>query len=170
MKYVTIQDCHARLFQIALDADPSEQTPSYASNEKGMRELEGILQRVRQSWYRGFLGKAAYLFVAINKGHLFLNGNKRLSLVVTMEFFYRNGFSVRKTVRHRTYLEWFSASFPSYSLADGNFGSVYEWAFYNLNKAVASSTAAHFDSLKETIEDFFRISMQLATVKRTRRR
>jgi len=160
MKYISIQDCHKILFQIAIDFDISEDTPHYSVHKKGILELEGIFQRVQQSWYRGVLTKAAYLFVGINKGHFFPNGNKRLSLVIAIEFLYRNGFAKQKPIRKKTYAQWFGKHFPDYTLTHTQFPAVYEWAFYNLNKAVASDTKSSFDELKEKVEDFLRLALK----------
>ncbi len=96
-----------------MEFDASEQMPHYAFNKKGMTELEGIFERVRGPWYEGALAKAAYLFVAINKGHLFLNGNKRLSFIVMMDFLYRNDFR-QKTIGHGVLVRWFHKEFPEY--------------------------------------------------------
>lgn len=159
MQYVTLQDCYEELFQIAMEFDASERAPDYRSNRKGLQELEGILKRVRESWYRGLIVKAAYLFVAICKGHLFINGNKRLSLIITLDFLYRNGFTRQKPVTRRSYRRWFAAEFPQYVLVNRRLPSTYGWAYYNLNKAIASDTVNSFNDLKWKVEKFLRFSV-----------
>lgn len=101
------------------------------------------------------LKKAAYLFVAINKNHPFVNGNKRLSLVVTLDFLYRNRFNRQKPITRKAYKNWFKKEFSSYKLVNKRFRTMYGWAFYNLNKAVASDKENSFDLLKLKVEASF---------------
>ena len=55
-------------------------------NKKG--QLESILDFVREDTYYPTLeDKATYLFFSINKGHCFVDGNKRASIVLTAYFF-----------------------------------------------------------------------------------
>lgn len=160
MQYVTLHDCKIRLFRLAIEFDPSEQTPDFTLHQKGMTDLEGILERVQSDWYPDILNKAAYLFVAVNKGHLFLNGNKRLSLLVLLDFLYRNNY-FHKRISRKKYTEWFQIEFPSYAVSDTTFHTLYGWAFYNLNKAVASNTVYNFDALKSKVEAFLEMGMKM---------
>ena len=160
MNYVTIKICKEELFQIAIEFDVSQDTPHYTTNKEGMEKLEGILNRVKNSWYPERFSKAAYLFVAICKNHLFFNGNKRLALVITLHFLYQNGLNKHKPITKKAYINWFNKEFANYKLSNKKFRTMYGWAFYNLNKAVASDTENSFDYLKQKVEEFFRLYMK----------
>lgn len=151
-KYVSIDDCKNRLFKIALDFDESENTPSYNINSIGVGKLEGVLFRCRESWYGNLQSKAAFLFVSINKGHYFVNGNKRLALIVVLEFLYVNKV-LFKNYEKEKYKKWIEANFPEYEIVDRSFVKNFGWAFYNLNKAVANSKE-NFGVLKKKVANF----------------
>lgn len=152
--YLNLEDCFERLFDVALEFDESESTPHYADNHYGLESLNGVLERVQEYWYEGIYGKATYLFLAINKGHFFINGNKRLALILTLEFLKENGYTPKR-IRLRKYLSWFENNFPNYKVSDKNFDRNYGWAFFNLNKAVADSQVDH-DDLKEKVNKFLK--------------
>ena len=157
MKYVTIEECKQTLFKLAIEFDLSERTPDYTLNIQGMEKLEGVLSQVQQNWYRGLFKKAAYLFISINKGHFFINGNKRLALVITLEFLYKNRVE-HKIIKEQNYINWFKKEFDTFELSDNTFNRVYGWAFYNLNKAIASSHD-DFHSLIDKLYRFFKFSL-----------
>jgi len=158
MKYVLLEECYFGIFQSAIDFDVSEMTPHYGANKKGLEKLEGALERIKESYYRGKFEKAAYLLLTINKGHFFPNGNKRLALILSMYFLYKND-SVHKPISKESYKVWFGKNFGSFRLSKTTFNTVNGWAFYNLNKAIAADQR-DFDTLKKLVEEYFRFSME----------
>lgn len=153
MRYISIYDCKNSLFTEALKFDITEQTTDYITQTEGIAKLEGILVQIQQRYYRTFFQKAAYLFLAVNKGHFFENGNKRLALVLLVTFVYQNQGQFRVVSKQR-YRNWFKKNFPDYTLRRTHFRYSIGWAFYNLNKATASSADRDFDNLKKSVEDF----------------
>ena len=74
-----------------------EEVPHYQDEQSGIEKLKGVFQGVRMDeFYPDFFDKAAYLFIQINEGHFFSNGNKRLALVVTAVFVRINEFLFQK--------------------------------------------------------------------------
>lgn len=68
-----------------------EEIPSYRT-ERGFGGFCATLERVKDDiFYPDLFSKATYLFININKGHFFSNGNKRLSIVVLFYFLVING-------------------------------------------------------------------------------
>jgi len=54
--------------------------------------LKAIIEFVQNdSYYSTIEEKASYLFYALNKGHVFIDGNKRTAVVLTAYFFELNG-------------------------------------------------------------------------------
>lgn len=91
-----------------------------------------------------------------------MNGNKRLSLVITMTFFYQNGGKHIKTSKE-TYKKWFLENFPNYKCSNSyNFETDEGWAFYHLNKAMASSVEK-FEKLKKTVISFFQTFTEMSS-------
>ena len=45
----------------------------------------------KKDLYRGLIGKASILFYLLIKNHPFQNGNKRIAIMTTLYFFYKNG-------------------------------------------------------------------------------
>jgi prophage maintenance system killer protein len=158
MKYVSLDDCCNALFDLAIDFDLHENTPRYEDNKIGTEKLNATLNHVQQDWYPTKLEKAAYIFVSINKGHFFANGNKRLALIVTLFFLYENNFK-HKNIQKKEFKKWFSKNFPKHKLSRSKFRTIYGWAFYNLNKAIAASNKK-FDELKDSIRDFLTLFLE----------
>lgn len=159
MEYVTLEDCTERLFQLAIAFDAAEQTPSYEKNIEGQKKLSGILQQSKNDWYGTCFKKAAYLLTAITKGHVFINGNKRIALLVLLDFLYRNGYR-HKSISKESYKRWFKAEWADYKLTHPHLTPIHAWAFYNLSKAVASDDGRSFDVLKKKVESFLDFSMK----------
>src|SRR3989338_7247081 len=77
-----------------------EEVPQYKNETPGMGKLLGVLEKARMDiYYPSLLDKATYLFVAINKGHFFSNGNKRLALVIALGFLALNERRLRSFSR-----------------------------------------------------------------------
>lgn len=154
INYITIEDCYIKLFQLAIEFDLNEKTPPYQENLDAVKNLEGILLNVQNpNYYKSFAQKYAYLILAINKGHHFINGNKRLALIISIVFAYINGYKVKNSTK-LVYKNWFKEYFPDYNFINKDFKKKYGTAFYNLNIAIASSDKS-FDELKVILENFF---------------
>ena len=68
---------------------------NYLGEPIGMKEVEGCLERVQWDYVVEVIPKATQLFLCINLGHYFSNGNKRLALVTLSSFFVENGYAFR---------------------------------------------------------------------------
>ncbi|MBU1044616.1 MAG: hypothetical protein KJ915_09515 [Candidatus Omnitrophica bacterium] len=160
MFYLKIRDCNDFLFDFALKFDKTEKTDHYNLNLGGVNKLEGILERIQWGFYKGFYEKASSLFLFINGGHLFINGNKRLALSLLLGFAFINGYWV-SNVRKDVYKKWFKEHFPKYKLSRKRFKTVYRWAMYNFNRATADSRHHNcgFDDLKRKAESFLKIHL-----------
>lgn len=138
--------------------------PIYEEDEKGIKQLEGLLMRIQDDiYYRGFYKKAAYLFVALTTGHYFENGNKRIAIFSYIYFSQINKFKFIG-VSEKKYKEWFKKYFPNYKLDMHKFRSNVGWALYNLNRAINIKQESHieghiykFDDLKQIAENFMRL-------------
>lgn len=75
-----------------LNNDSSDPLPDY--RKENSENLEKILGFVRSDLYPTLVDKSAYLFVAVVKGHIYSNGNKRLGFVTLMYFLFINGFAL----------------------------------------------------------------------------
>lgn len=162
MRYITIKECVDHIFDEALQFDESKLTEPYKNDKRGIVLLEGILDQIRSDLYATFYEKAAFLFVSINKGHFFQNGNKRLALILLLHFINKNDgtYTIRK---QQTYADLFKRRFPNYTPSPNEFRYVVGWACYNLNKAVAAATRDEksFDELKKDVEEFLRLMCQI---------
>lgn len=148
--------CRSKIFPFAMKFDPLEETPEYAMSRTGVMQLEGVFQRAQYSWYRGILPKAAYMLMAVNKGHYFINGNKRLALVCSMTFLYINGY-VAKPHSTEEYYIWLQKHFSQVVFQDTGFHTEIGWAMYYLNKCIAADPR-DFDTLKRLVERFLRFA------------
>lgn len=73
----------------------SDPVPHYIEETKGCEQISSTLLRIQEDYYRNFFSKATYLFLSLNKGHFFTNGNKRLSATFLKLFYTLNGYIVR---------------------------------------------------------------------------
>lgn len=99
-------------------------------NESEVRNLSILPQTIfyGTEQYPTFLSKAAILFYKINKGHVFPNGNKRMSVICLASFLFINGKKLSATSEEAR------------------------------DKALelANSDAKHFDSVKIELENWIR--------------
>ncbi len=156
MHYITTEEC-LPLFKIALEFNKAEDTPDYGLNSRGIEKLDAVLKQSRSSWYKGVYEKATYIFLSINKGHFFINGNKRLALIITLYFLYQNG-KVHKKKTLVEYQSWFKEKFPEYNFEHEEFREAHALGFYNFNIAIAASHE-HFDTLKKKVKNFLETFM-----------
>lgn len=136
-----------------------EEVPDYANDSKGMPQVLGVLERVRMdTYYPTILEKAAYLLIAINKGHFFGNGNKRLALVTSTVFLVLNDAVLREESKE-FYKELLSRLFPEYnSWTDFPDFSPTDYATYHLSIIIADSGTYNIphDVLKERVLTFLK--------------
>jgi death-on-curing protein len=134
-----------------------EEVPEYELHREGIQKLVGVLERTRMdAYYPSLLEKAAYLLIAINKGHFFSNGNKRLALVAMTAFLTLNNKNL-KYVSKDSYRELLSRLFPEYT-SETDFAEFMgtDFATYNLSIIIADSAAYSIDheSLKGRVLAF----------------
>ena len=133
----------------------------YLKEPDSMKQVEGCLERVQWDYVQDVIPKATQLFICINKGHYFENGNKRLALVTLLSFLLENGYGFRDNLDKAEYSELLERIFPGFEDFDGedDFTSI-EFAYYNLTIIVADSGKYGFthDQLKEKVEKFLKYS------------
>lgn len=149
------------IFDLIRDAYTArEQVPDYRSEQKGIDKLVAVLEMVQaDEYYPDIVSKATHLFVEINKGHFFSNGNKRLALVCTMLFLAINECelsTLHTKDEHRLKLKSAFSTFKSFEDDTRFFPE--EFGLYNLSIIVADSykyTDGNFDALKASVQDYF---------------
>ena len=139
------------------------QKPIYENDEKGLEQLESLLQRIQTKYYPDYYKKAAYLFVALSTSHYFENGNKRIALFSYIYFHQINNFRFR-SIKQNQYKKWFRSHFPNYKLSKEKFMSNAGWALYNFNRAMNIKLKSHeeghsynFDELKDITENSIKL-------------
>lgn len=144
---------------IATRYSQSEEVPSYR-DEKGFPDLISTLERVKEdNYYPDLYSKAAYLFINLNQGHFFSNGNKRLS-IVALTFFLGLNLCVFKNENKEWYKEKLINLFPECSDIDfedfSDFTSV-DFCVYHLAIRTAASGKYNIDHqvLKDRVYKFF---------------
>lgn len=139
----------------------SEEVPAYESYTNDLAKLSGVLAGVKQDFYPSLAQKAAYLFLQINKGHFFPNGNKRLALVTALSFITINDRRIKELTLNE-YQFLIKKLFPRYEQFV-NFPDFFpeEAALYNLSIAVADSHkyVNDFEELKKSVEAFFEFAL-----------
>lgn len=137
-----------------------EEVPQYTLEQAGVEKCLGILERVKTDFYPSLMTKTTYLFIQINKGHLFSNGNKRLALVTAMGFLNINNKKIAQKDK-RDFKDKLLELFPKYKdhLEDQEDFAPQEYALYNLSIIVADShkyiPENDFDYLKNKVIEFF---------------
>jgi len=135
-----------------------EEVPDYRGEAIGYEKLLGVLERVRMdTYYPDLLDKAAYLLIAINKGHFFSNGNKRLALVTTTVFLDINERRLRESSK-KDYKLLLGQLFPEYQeWSDFAEFTSTDFATYHLSIVIAESGALNieYDDLKVRVRRFF---------------
>ena len=126
----------------------------YLTEPEAMLQIEGCLERVKWDYVRGIIPKATQLFICINKGHYFENGNKRLALVTLLSFLLENGYGFRENLDKGEFAEQLEKLFPDFEdfEDEDDFVST-EFAYYNLTIIVADSGKYNYlhDELKEKV-------------------
>lgn len=140
-----------------------EHAPSYEEETAGVEKLLGVFERVRaDNFYPSLVSKAACLFIQINKGHFFSNGNKRLALAIAVGFLQINESPIQQLPRI-TYHKKLTELFPTFTNYQ-NFDDFHpeEFGFYHLSIIVADSAKyiQSFDELKEKVESFIKFSIE----------
>jgi death-on-curing family protein len=140
-----------------------DRLPDYSKEKRGCEDFVSVLDRVKLNYYNDVYDKASFLFISLNKGHYFSNGNKRLSLFTSLLFMFINGF---KLVHHskQEYENKLRIIFPEYSdyKEYKEFNSV-NYAYYNLTLIIAESNILNIsnDELKLRLKKFLKFSLEL---------
>lgn len=139
----------------------SDPIPHYSNEIHGINRVKDVLKSIEQSYYPDFYSKASYLFLSINKGHFFSNGNKRLATTLLKIFYTINGFEAKENplpdLKIRT-----NQNVPNLEIDKLDvefFNNDEELIFlYGLAKAIAKLDMLdfRFDKLKEIVEEFLR--------------
>jgi death-on-curing family protein len=134
-----------------------EEVPIYRDNQEGIAKLLGVLERARMDeYYPTLLDKATHLIIAINKGHFFSNGNKRLALVIMTFFLAINDKDLKKSSKD-SYRELLSILFPEHTeCIDFPDFAATDFATYNLSIIIADSGTYNLEYgiLKERVLEF----------------
>jgi len=160
MYYPTKKD-FAVIFRIIHEhLEGDEKPPQYEIEEKGLKRFRGITEMAKLGYYEGFFKKLTAIFVGINKGHFFSNGNKRLALVTALDFIFSNKYMIRRYSKDK-YAAKIKETFPGFDkFKDYKDFSVEEFAFYNVAIIVADSQeyVESHDDLKGRVETFLRFA------------
>ena len=148
----------------------NEEVPAYESYKDDIAKLSGVLSGVKSdTFYPSLAQKAAYLFLQVNKGHFFPNGNKRFALVTAISFININDYRI-KELTFDEYQFLIRKLFPRYERFQ-SFPDFFpeEFALYNLSIIVAESHkyVDNFEELKKSVEAFFEYALiEASSVKR----
>lgn len=136
----------------------NDPVPEYDKDPLGCSKIVSVLKSIQHSYYPNFYSKSAYLFLAINKGHYFINGNKRLAAVMLKIFYTLNGYKVEFNRSPVIELRDLYGEFINIVIEniDINFfdGDDQLSFLYTLAKATATIEIAEigFDQLKKNLE------------------
>ena len=98
--YFSKEDLENAFREVETHYTKHEEVPDYRCETVGLGKLFGVLEKVQMdTFYPSLFDKATYLFISINKGHFFSNGNKRLALVVGLGFLALNQKRLRSFSR-----------------------------------------------------------------------
>lgn len=160
MLYIGKDDLEIIFGIIAEHYTNQEEIPNYSSEEAGIEKLLGVYERVKMNHYTTLIDKVVYLFIQINKGHFFSNGNKRLALVSSIGFLFLNEKEVKQLTREE-FKKILISLFPlcESDIEDHEEFNSGEFALYNLSIIVADShkylPEGDFNMLKQKVSDFF---------------
>lgn len=156
--YLTQADLEHAFDEVEAHYAKHEEVPCYKEETRGLEKLLGVLEKVQMDMlYPSLLDKATYLFVQINKGHFFSNGNKRLALVIALGFLTLNE-ALLKNFSRKKYKEKIKKLFGDVSFEEYPEFTPEEFALYHLSLIVAEShkyVGDDFDALKQKVHDFF---------------
>jgi len=134
---------------------------NYLGESLAMEHLAGCLERVQWDYIQDFMPKAAQLFLCINKGHFFFNGNKRMALVVLTLFLIENGYEFKNNLNKDDYTKYLKKLFPNFNNFENesNFKPD-EFGFYNLTIITADQKSSDYpnDELKNKVENFLKFA------------
>lgn len=135
IRYITIEEVKFAAHELARKHMTwNESIPDFGTRFPNVLErcLVAPQQRfARKHLYKGLIGRASILFYLLIKNHPFQNGNKRIAVMTTLYFFYKNE-------------KWLTVSNQS---------------FYNFAKWIAASDAQLSDSVILAIEEYFKKSV-----------
>lgn len=138
-------------------ARPNNPAHNYSLEPKAIEQLKGCLERIRWDYVPNLIAKAAQLFICINKGHYFENGNKRLALVTLLSFLLENKYNFKDHLEKAEFADMLGELFPQFENFEDekDFTSI-EFAYYNLTIIVAESgrLGINHDDLKRKVEIF----------------
>ena len=160
MFYYIVPESLGEIFSLIREAFTShEQVPVYEDEQEGLKKLTGVLEMTQASeYYPDLLDKATHLFVGINKGHFFSNGNKRLALVCATVFLAANDHELSTVHSKEQHRQKLHELFPGFGeIEDDPKYFPEEYGLYNLSIIVAEShtyTDGNFDALKGAVRAY----------------
>ncbi|WKZ29872.1 MAG: Fic family protein [Candidatus Dojkabacteria bacterium] len=152
------------IFQYIKEILDSPDNPAidYGADQEGFKRLNGVLQLAKNNdYYPTIYDKAGYLFTAIIKGHYFSNGNKRLGIMITFWFFFKNKyfFKLDKINNHVQILKAFMGIEEIES--DKRLNVPYLVALYNLALLIAGlGEVQSFQVYKDICSSFFQSTIK----------
>lgn len=164
-EYVTNNELDFIFRFVAKRYGRQEEVPVYRDDIEGIAELLGVLERSQWDvYYSTLLDKATYLLIAINKGHFFSNGNKRLALVVMTAFLVLNDKNLKNNSK-KEYRSLLESIFPQYKdYTDFPDFTSTDFATYNLSIIIADSTNTEYqieyEVLKSGVQNFLSQSIE----------
>lgn len=160
MYYIEPEALSEHVFLLIYDLySKAEQVPRYEDEVDGINKYISTLFMVRSDlYYPSLLDKATYLFLQINQGHFFSNGNKRLALVSTLIFLAMNDSPLSREhsrEEHEVKLHELFAGISAFEDGEDFFSE--EFGLYNLSIIVADShkyIGDDFDNLKMAVREY----------------
>lgn len=166
IQYVTLEMCVRELFPyIHRKLAEEESAADYQSETNGMAELQKVLDLVQYNEYYATLEeKAPYLICSIAGSQYFSNGNKRLSVVMLLQFIGLNNRPVR-TFSAADFQTLLVFSFPEYQWEPNkNLDDSYALFLYNLAIVIGDRPqwgTNDFSEVKRRVAEMFSILYQV---------
>lgn len=133
VQYITPEDL-VKIIDIikSFDYAISDEEPSYDEEPEKIDDYFSLIDRLKNDvYYPNIFSKAASLFLNINNGHYFYNGNKRLAVVSLISFLENNGLRP-KDLNKGQYSSMLIEIFNVENLEDYENFSATDFAMYNL--------------------------------------
>ncbi|OGJ56784.1 hypothetical protein A2635_02110 [Candidatus Peribacteria bacterium RIFCSPHIGHO2_01_FULL_51_9] len=114
--YVSMEDCKRTVFPyIHKNLTSNEMAPVYETDTQGMSDLGKILQFVmNDDYYPTFSDKTSYLLCSLAGAQYFVNGNKRVGVVVLLRFLEINNVHL-SALTEQQFQTILSIAFPAHA-------------------------------------------------------
>ena len=164
MKYIHSEKLKLIFRAVGEEFANKEEVPDFLQYPEAISKLISVIDGAKADrFYKDIYEKATHIFIQINKGHFFPNGNKRLALVTTLFFLFLNNIQLKGTGGHTSEKDRliiiFKRIFPQdFIYEDYPEFQATESVLYNLSIFVADSHKyiPDFSELKKKVADLFR--------------